>query len=160
MKSTEFSDKNSGVERKSMVQFKDTPEEIKSSSESPTIGKQPPRRSLLMTPVAPATPGARSTPFRRSVIDTDDGRKDSIGRGAGMKPRRSEQMKPFHEPVQGPISHPSSIIDVKIPYVNDAPTSNGPYKNPTNRDQNRFLLWTTLRIRLIYHRVTISCSQN
>ena len=29
-----------------------------------------------------------------------------------MKPRRLEQTKPFHEPVQGPISHPSSIVDV------------------------------------------------
>ena len=74
-------------------------------------------------------------PFTRSVIDPDDGRKDSIGRGAGMKPRRLEQTKPFHEPVNGPRFHPSSIIDVKIPYVDDAPTSIGPYKNLPNTDQ-------------------------
>ena len=42
IKSTEFSDKNSGVARKSMVRFKDAPEEIESSSESPIIGKKPP----------------------------------------------------------------------------------------------------------------------
>ena len=49
-----------------IVRFKDAPEEVESSSESPIIGKQPPRRSLLMPPAAPATPGARSTPFTRS----------------------------------------------------------------------------------------------
>ena len=41
-KSTEFSDKNSREARKSMVRFKDAPEEIESSSEPLIIEKQPP----------------------------------------------------------------------------------------------------------------------
>ena len=59
-----------------------------------------------------------------------------------MKPRRLEQTKPFHETVKCPICHPSSIIDVKIPYVDDAPTSIGPYKNLANTDQKPISICT------------------
>ena len=52
-----------------------------------------------------------------------------------QKYRRLEQTKPSYKLVQSPISYPSSIIDVKVPYVDDAPTSVRPYEDPTTTDQ-------------------------
>ena len=52
-----------------------------------------------------------------------------------MKPRRLEQAQPFYEPVKGTMSHPSSAIDVKVPYMDDAPSSERPYEDTTNTDR-------------------------
>ena len=46
-----------------------------------------------------------------------------------------EQTKPSYKPVQSPMSYPISIIDVRVPYVDDAPTSARPYEDPTTTDQ-------------------------
>ena len=51
--------RNPGVERKSMVRFKDLPKD----TESPIIRRQPPRRSLIPIAASSVAPGVRSAPF-------------------------------------------------------------------------------------------------
>ena len=59
-----------------------------------------------------------------------------------MKPRSLGQTKPFCEPFQSPMSHPSSVIEVKVQYVDDAPASVRPYENPTYTDQKPISICT------------------
>ena len=125
-----------------IVRFRDASEKIKSFSESSIIGNQPSRRSLLAIPAAPVTPGARSTPFTKSVRNPDDDRKTSVGKRVEMNSSRLEQTRTFYESVQSLMSSPNSIIDVKILYVHDSPTSVRLFENSTNTDKKPISICT------------------
>ena len=103
-----------GVERKSMMRFKDLPEDI----DSPIIGRKPSRRSLLPTPASSAAPDARSTPF--SIAEEEEGtdtNKSLTRRGLDLRPRRLQRSEASETTTAGSTPFSSSLIDVATPYI-------------------------------------------
>ena len=97
-----------------MLRFKDLPEYI----ESLIIGRQPPRRSLISTPVPSVAPSARSTLFRTAEEEESmDINKSPTKKGLELKPRRLQGTETSETIAVGSTPFSSSLIVVAIPYI-------------------------------------------
>ena len=81
-----FHPKYSGVAGRATVRFKDLPED----TDSPIIGRPPPRRSLFPTSAPSVTPEARSTPFP-TIEESEREDESPSRRGLEFKPRQLQR---------------------------------------------------------------------